>query len=124
MSKFKDALERGKEARREQKQQSSEEVADGDAATVDFNVLARSWLKNVIVASLESAKADVAGEQSTSKPHRSASKGPPHLFNFTSTGQEVRAGGRQRRGPSRLPCRSMGECRFPHQGWWRKTRET
>ncbi|BCH23544.1 hypothetical protein [Mesorhizobium sp. L-8-3] len=62
MSKFKDALERGKQARREQKQEASEAVADGDAAPADFNVLARTWLNNVVVASLESAKADVAGE--------------------------------------------------------------
>jgi hypothetical protein len=62
MSKFKDALVRGKEARRQQKQEASEEVADGDATPADFNVLARTWLKNVVVASLETAKADVAGE--------------------------------------------------------------
>jgi hypothetical protein len=62
MSKFKDALERGKEARREQEQQLGDDEHDRDAAAADFSVQAREWLKNVVVASLEVAKAEVAGE--------------------------------------------------------------
>lgn len=61
MSKFKDALMRGKESRHEQ-QQDAKQVVDGDATTADFKVLARTWLKNVVVTSLEAAKAEVAGE--------------------------------------------------------------
>ncbi|TPI57392.1 MULTISPECIES: hypothetical protein [unclassified Mesorhizobium] len=57
MSKFKEALERGKKARRRQ-----DESADGHTPKVDFGAQARAWLTEVVVASLEAAKADVAGE--------------------------------------------------------------
>lgn len=62
MSKFKDALERGKEARREQKQQVGDEEPGREAAAADFSVRARDWLNEVVVASLEVAKAEVVGE--------------------------------------------------------------
>ncbi|MBZ9735005.1 hypothetical protein LB534_26130 [Mesorhizobium sp. CA18] len=57
MSKFKEALERGKKAHHRQ-----DESADGNARKVDFGAQARDWLMEVVVASLEAAKADVAGE--------------------------------------------------------------
>ncbi|TIL41780.1 hypothetical protein [Mesorhizobium sp.] len=58
MSKFKDALYRGKEARREQEGKVGNEKAEA----VDFGAQARAWLNDVVVASLETARADVAGE--------------------------------------------------------------
>ncbi|MEI9412652.1 hypothetical protein [Mesorhizobium salmacidum] len=57
MPKFKEALDRGKQARREQ-----EEKAEQDAPMADFGAQARIWLNDVVVASLEAAKAEVAGE--------------------------------------------------------------
>ncbi|MBZ9822045.1 hypothetical protein [Mesorhizobium sp. CA4] len=57
MSKFKEALERGKKARHRQ-----DERADGTTSNADFGARARAWLTEVVVASLEAAKADVAGE--------------------------------------------------------------
>jgi hypothetical protein len=70
MSKFKDALERGKEARRDQGKDARrdqgkdgrKEKAGKGAATADFSTAAKAWLNDVVVASLEAAKADVAGE--------------------------------------------------------------
>jgi hypothetical protein len=62
MSKFKEALERGKEARRKQEQHARNEKAERDAPMADFGAQARAWLNDVVVASLEAAKADVAGE--------------------------------------------------------------
>jgi len=62
MSKFKDALERGKKARRVQEQQPRKKGAERDEAATDFKVRARTWLKNIIVRTLEAAKAEVAGE--------------------------------------------------------------
>ncbi|TIY04553.1 MAG: hypothetical protein E5V18_14725 [Mesorhizobium sp.] len=56
MSKFKEALDRGKEARREQEGKVGNEKTEG----VDFGAQARAWLNDVVVASLEAAKADVA----------------------------------------------------------------
>ena len=61
MSKFKEALERGKEARREQ-EHARNEKAERDAPMADFGAQARAWLNDVVVASLEAAKAEVAGE--------------------------------------------------------------
>ena len=55
MSKFKDALDRGKEARREQEGKVRDEKAEGDVA--DFGAQARAWLNDVVVASLQTAKA-------------------------------------------------------------------
>ncbi|PBB20570.1 hypothetical protein [Mesorhizobium sp. WSM4313] len=57
MSKFKEALERGKKAHDQQ-----EQTGDGNTPKVDFGVQARAWLTDVVVASLEAAKADVAAE--------------------------------------------------------------
>lgn len=62
MPKFKEALERGKEARRQQEQYPRDEKAEHEAPLVDFSAQARTWLNDVVVASLEAAKADVAGE--------------------------------------------------------------
>jgi hypothetical protein len=59
MSKFKEALERGKEAR-EQEGKVRDEKAEG--GVVDFGAQARAWLNEVVVASLQAAKADVTGE--------------------------------------------------------------
>lgn len=55
MNRFKEALERGKTAPREQEE-------DGNASMADFGTQARAWLNDVVVASLEAAKAEVAGE--------------------------------------------------------------
>ncbi|MBZ9811096.1 hypothetical protein LB542_15885 [Mesorhizobium sp. BR1-1-9] len=55
MNRFKEALERGKTAHREQEE-------DGNASMADFGTQARAWLNDVVVASLEAARAEVAGE--------------------------------------------------------------
>lgn len=62
MSRFKEALERGKEARRRQMVHARNEKTERDAPMADFDAQARAWLDDVVVASLEAAKADVAGE--------------------------------------------------------------
>ncbi|MDG4897761.1 hypothetical protein P9272_29920 [Mesorhizobium sp. WSM4976] len=55
MAKFKEALERGKKAH-------SQQGEDANVPMADFGTEARTWLNDVVVASLEAAKADVAGE--------------------------------------------------------------
>ncbi|MDX8442851.1 hypothetical protein [Mesorhizobium australafricanum] len=55
MAKFKEALERGKKAHRQQGE-------DANAPMADFGTQARAWLNDVVVAALEAAKAEVAGE--------------------------------------------------------------
>ena len=60
--KFKEALERGKEARRQHEEHAHDETAEQVAPVTDFGAQARAWLNDVVVASLEAAKADVAGE--------------------------------------------------------------
>ncbi|RWD96011.1 hypothetical protein [Mesorhizobium sp.] len=55
MAKFKEALERSKKAHSQQQE-------DANAPMADFGTQARTWLNDVVVASLEAAKADVAGE--------------------------------------------------------------
>ncbi|MER8975277.1 hypothetical protein [Mesorhizobium sp. M0800] len=62
MPRFKEALERGKEARRRQEEHTRDEKGDQGAPMADFGAQARAWLNDVVVASLEAAKADVAGE--------------------------------------------------------------
>ncbi|WP_192182939.1 hypothetical protein [Mesorhizobium amorphae] len=62
MPKFKEALERGKEARRQQEEYPRDEKAEHGPPLADFGAQARTWLNDVVVASLEAAKADVAGE--------------------------------------------------------------
>ncbi len=78
MSKFKDALDRGKEARREQE----EKVGNQKAEAVDFGAQARAWLNDVVVASLETARADVAGEvavEMDTAPRRQAKASTPSI---------------------------------------------
>lgn len=80
MSKFKDALDRGKEARREQEGKVRDEKAEGDVA--DFGAQARAWLSDVVVASLQTAKADVAGEVTVdidTAPPRQAKASTPSI---------------------------------------------
>ncbi|MDX8444775.1 hypothetical protein [Mesorhizobium captivum] len=60
MSKFKEALERGKEAHRQQEKRIRNDKAD--AQMTDFGAQARAWLNDIVVASLEAARAEVAGE--------------------------------------------------------------
>ena len=62
MSKFKEALQRGKKARRDQGKDARKEKVESDAGMADFSTKASAWLNDVVVASLEAAKADVAGE--------------------------------------------------------------
>ncbi|WP_214477264.1 hypothetical protein [Mesorhizobium sp. dw_380] len=63
MSKFKEALERGKEARRQQEEPvGNVEAAEREAPMADFSEEAKAWLNDIVIASLEAAKADVAGE--------------------------------------------------------------
>ncbi|TPM19224.1 hypothetical protein [Mesorhizobium sp. B2-3-5] len=57
MSKFKEALERGKKAHHQQ-----EDRAGGNTPKVDFGAQARAWLGKVVIESLQEAKAEVAGE--------------------------------------------------------------
>lgn len=79
MSKFKEALERGKEAR-EQEGKVGKAKAEGGA--VDFGAQARAWLNDVVVASLEAAKAEVAGEvtvEMDTAPRRQAKASTPSI---------------------------------------------
>ncbi|UCI10353.1 hypothetical protein [Mesorhizobium sp. B1-1-8] len=62
MSKFKEALERGKQAHRRQEDHAPDDEADEDAPVPDFGTQATAWLNDVVVASLEAAKAEVASE--------------------------------------------------------------
>lgn len=62
MPKFKEALERGKEARREGAGLNLKENGERGAAMADFGAQARAWLDDVVVTTLEAAKAEVAGE--------------------------------------------------------------
>lgn len=62
MSKFKEALERGKEARRQHVKDAHNGKTERDIPMTDFDAQARAWLDDVVIASLEAAKADVAGE--------------------------------------------------------------
>ncbi|CDX20560.1 conserved hypothetical protein [Mesorhizobium plurifarium] len=55
MANFKEAVERGKKAPRQQEE-------DADAPIADFGKQAKAWLDDVVVTSLEAAKAQVAGE--------------------------------------------------------------
>ncbi|RUU96439.1 hypothetical protein EOB36_29900 [Mesorhizobium sp. M6A.T.Cr.TU.017.01.1.1] len=78
MSKFKEALERGKEARREQEGKVGNEKAEG----VDFGAQARAWLNDVVVASLQAAQADVTGEVTVdidTAPGRQAKASTPSI---------------------------------------------
>jgi hypothetical protein len=68
MSKFKEALERGNEASLE------EEKADRGVDITDFSAQARIWLNDVVVASLEAANAEVAGEMTIN-----IDTGPPRV---------------------------------------------
>ncbi|MDX8468381.1 hypothetical protein RFM26_22015 [Mesorhizobium sp. VK23B] len=58
MSKFKEALERGKQAHRQQEKRNDK----ADTQTADFGAQAKAWLDDIVVASLEAARAEVAGE--------------------------------------------------------------
>ena len=62
MSKFKNALERGKAARRDRGQPARKEEAERKDAEADFNIRARTWLNDIALASLEAAKSEVVGE--------------------------------------------------------------
>lgn len=78
MSKFKDALDRGKEARREQKGKVGNEKTEA----VDFGAQARAWLNDVVVASLETARADVASDvavEMDTAPRRQAKASTPSI---------------------------------------------
>jgi hypothetical protein len=82
MSRFKEALERGKEARRQQVEHGRNANTERDATMVDFNAQARAWLNDVVVASLEAAKADVAGEVTVdidTAPHRRVKASIPSI---------------------------------------------
>jgi len=59
MARFKEALERGKKARRELTRNKQNEA---NATIEDFGAQARRWLNDVVVTSLEAAKAELAGE--------------------------------------------------------------
>lgn len=54
MANFKEAVERGKKAPRQQE--------DANAPIADFGKQAKAWLDDIVVTSLEAAKAEVAGE--------------------------------------------------------------
>ncbi|RWB91160.1 MAG: hypothetical protein EOQ52_06960 [Mesorhizobium sp.] len=55
MSKFKDALERGKKAKRHKQSR-----AEGHAPLADFGAQAKAWLDEVVISVLEAAKGEVA----------------------------------------------------------------
>jgi hypothetical protein len=97
MSRFKEALERGKEARRQQVEQARNEKTEQDAPTADFNAKAKAWLNDVVVASLEAAKADVAGEVTVdidTAPHRRVKASTPsirfQIYRNRGSGKTVR----------------------------------
>src|SRR5262245_40613419 len=76
MPKFKEALERGNEASREEK-------ADRDADITDFSAQARVWLNDVVVASLEAANAELGGEMTLNidtRPPRFRASTPSSRF--------------------------------------------
>jgi hypothetical protein len=82
MSKFKEALERGKEARREQEGKIRNEKAEGGVPAADFGSQARAWLNDIVVASLQAAKAEVAGEVTVdidTAPRRQAKASTPFI---------------------------------------------
>jgi hypothetical protein len=82
MSRFKEALERGKKARRQQVEHARNEKTGRDAPVADFDAQARAWLNDVVVASLEAAKADVAGEVTVDidpAPHRRVKASIPSI---------------------------------------------
>jgi len=62
MSKFKNALERGKAVRRKREQLAGKEKAKRNSPAADFNVQAKAWLNDIALASLNAAKAEVASE--------------------------------------------------------------
>jgi hypothetical protein len=79
MSKFKEALERGKEAREQEGKVRNEKAEKG---VVDFAAQARAWLNDVVVASLQAAKADVTGEVTVdmdTAPRRQAKASTPSI---------------------------------------------
>jgi lipoprotein-anchoring transpeptidase ErfK/SrfK len=82
MSRFKEALERGKEARRRQVEHARNAKTERDAPMADFDAQAKAWLNDVVVASLEAAKADVAGEVTIdidTGPHRRVKASTPSI---------------------------------------------
>ena len=82
MSKFKEALERGKKARRQQVEHARNAKTEQDAPMADFDTQARAWLNDVVVASLEAAKAEVAGEVTVdmeTAPHRRVKASLPSI---------------------------------------------
>jgi hypothetical protein len=81
MSRFKEALERGKQARR-QVEHARNANTERDATMADFDAQARAWLNDVVLASLEAAKADVAGEVTVdidAAPHRRVKASMPSI---------------------------------------------
>ena len=82
MSRFKEALERGIEARRRRVEHAGNRKTERDASMADFDAQARVWLNEVVVASLEAAKADVAGEVTVdidTAPHRQVKASTPSI---------------------------------------------
>ncbi|TGQ36522.1 MULTISPECIES: hypothetical protein [unclassified Mesorhizobium] len=82
MPKFKEALERGKAARRQQGEHARAEKAQRDAPLADFSAQARAWLNDVVIASLEAAKADVADDLTVdidTAPRRQAKTSTPSI---------------------------------------------
>jgi hypothetical protein len=80
MSKFKEALQRGKEARRQHVGDVRNEKTD--ARMANFDAQARAWLNDVVLASLEAAKADLAGELTVdidTGPHRRVKASTPSV---------------------------------------------
>jgi hypothetical protein len=83
MSKFKEALDRGTEARRERANQGLVEGAESNAVMADFGAQARAWLNDVVVASLKVAKAEVVGEMTIgidARPSRAWTLAPSVRF--------------------------------------------
>jgi hypothetical protein len=82
MSRFKEALERGIEARRRRVEHARNRKTERDASMADFDAQARVWLNEVVVASLDAAKADVAGEVTVdidTAPHRRVKASTPSI---------------------------------------------
>jgi len=62
MGKFKDALERGKKAHPKRNELTRDGQDGENASMAEFGTRARAWINDVVVASLDAAKAEVAGE--------------------------------------------------------------
>jgi hypothetical protein len=88
-------------------------TTEQDAPWTDFDAQARAWLNDVVVASLEAAKAEVASEVTVdidTAPRRRVKASTP-LFGSKSTGSENQRRRSEKRSRSASRCPSSGNLR-------------